>query len=156
MEIGMTDSHWTEFGSALKRIHAVELPADVSQHVRRETFIPPWSKITRELIEQINTQSYDERYQKQLALFWRKNNDLIRTIIERAETIGKRLQQMDLKFVLCHADIHTANILLTQDQQMLIVDWDDTLFAPRERDLMFVPGGDTKNGQLFFTGILRI
>jgi spectinomycin phosphotransferase len=152
MEIGMTDSQWTEFGSALKRIHDVELPADISQHVRCETFIPQWSRIAKELIEQINTQSYEERYQKQLALFWRKNNELIRTIIERAEAIGKRLQQMELEFVLCHADIHTANILLTGDQQMFIVDWDDTLLAPKERDLIFVPGGDTKDGQLFFNG----
>jgi spectinomycin phosphotransferase len=62
---------------------------------------------------------------------------------------------MDLEFLLCHADIHTANILITNEQNMFIVDWDDTLLAPKERDLMFVLERDsirTREEQLFFDG----
>jgi len=76
-------------------------------------------------------------------------------ILERTERIGKYLQQANLEFVLCHADIHTANILLTEEQNMFIVDWDDTLLAPKERDLMFVLEEDTihtREEQLFFDG----
>ena len=40
--------------------------------------------------------------------------------------------------VLCHADVHTGNILLTAGGRMYVVDWDDTMLAPKERDLMFV------------------
>jgi spectinomycin phosphotransferase len=75
--------------------------------------------------------------------------------IERAEMIGKRLQQTDLDLVLCHADIHTANILINQEQDLFIVDWDDILFAPKERDLMFVLGEgtvETREEHFFFTG----
>ena len=46
-----------------------------------------------------------------------------------------------LAHVLCHADIHTNNVLLDADGAVWIVDWDDTLLAPKERDLMFVVGG---------------
>ncbi len=155
MKIGMSDSQWREFGSTLKRIHDIEPPSDVSQQVRCETFVPQWSNITKELTGRINTQIYEEHYQKQLALFWKENNDIIRMIVERTEAIGKHLQETDLEFVLCHADIHTANILLTPDQNMFIVDWDDTLFAPKERDLMFVLDGDsirTREEQMFFDG----
>ena len=38
---------------------------------------------------------------------------------------------------------------------MFIVDWDDTLLAPKERDLMFVLGEETietREEQLFFNG----
>jgi spectinomycin phosphotransferase len=35
---------------------------------------------------------------------------------------------------------------------MFIVDWDDTLLAPKERDLMFVLSGDTREEQMFFEG----
>ena len=69
--------------------------------------------------------------------------------------MGQRLQKYDLEFVLCHADIHTANILLTQEQELFIVDWDDTLLAPKERDFMFVLGEDTirtREEQMFFDG----
>src|SRR5215216_2604651 len=155
MEIGMSDSKWMEFGSVLKRIHVTVLPSDISEHVRRETFIPKWSGLVKEFHKQVNRQSYQDAYLRELATFWKGNNETIQTIIERTQRIGKYLQQIELEFVLCHADIHTANILITPGQDMFVVDWDDTLLAPRERDLMFVLGEDTiqtREEQLFFDG----
>ena len=155
MKVGMTDVQWTEFGSVLKRIHTTELLSDVAQYVKRETFSPQWSNSAKKLHKQINTRNYDDPYQKELAAFWKENNETIQTLIERAESLGKRLQQADLEFVLCHADIHTANILINEEQNMFIVDWDDTLLAPKERDLMFVLG-EKNEEQLFFKGYGRI
>jgi spectinomycin phosphotransferase len=155
MKVGMSDSQWTEFGSLLKQIHSTELPAEVSQHVRRETFVPKWSHLARDLQEQIHIQNYDDPSQKELAVFWKKNRVIIHTIVEQTERIGKHLQQADPEFVLCHADIHTANLLLTPAKDMFVVDWDDTLFAPRERDLMFILAGEkilTNDERLFFNG----
>jgi spectinomycin phosphotransferase len=57
-------------------------------------------------------------------------------------------------FVLCHADIHTANILVDGDK-LFIVDWDQPILAPKERDLMFVVGGGeirSREEELFFEG----
>jgi spectinomycin phosphotransferase len=155
MKVGMTDVQWTEFSSVLKRIHTTELLSDVAQYVKRETFIPQWSNSAKKLNKQINTRNYDDPYQKELAAFWKENNETIQTLIERAESLGKRLQQADLEFVLCHADIHTANILINEEQNMFIVDWDDTLLAPKERDLMFVLG-EQREEQLFFKGYGRL
>ena len=155
MKVGMTNAQWKDFGSTLKRIHSTDLPTDVAQYVKRETFIPQWSNSAKELHKKINTRNYDDRYRKELAAFWKENNERIQILIERAEILGKRLQQADLEFVLCHADIHTANILLTQEQELFIVDWDDTLLAPKERDLMFVLG-EKREEQLFFKGYGRM
>lgn len=154
MKVGMTDAQWMEFGSTLKQIHATELTKYVLQHVRRESFIPKWNSLAKALHKQINAREYDDPYQKQLAIFWKENNEKIQTLVERAEILGKRLQHANLEFVLCHADIHTANILITQKQNMFIVDWDDTLLATKERDLMFVLG--ERDEQLFFKGYGRI
>jgi spectinomycin phosphotransferase len=155
MKIGMTAAQWTEFGATLRRIHEAKLHVNTLQYIMKETFTPKWGSLSKILHEQVSTRNYDDPYQKQLALFWKDKNETIQTLIERAEMIGKCLQQTDLEFVLCHADIHTANILLTQNQDMFIVDWDDTLLAPKERDLMFVIDDDnvlTKKEQLFFKG----
>ncbi len=155
MKVGMTNVQWAEFGSIVKRIHNTSLPADISQYVRRETFMPNWSSITKELHKHIHARDFDDPYQKQLALFWKKNNEIIQTLVERTEAIGRKLQYTALDFVLCHGDIHTANILITMEQDMFIVDWDDTLLAPKERDLLFVVGEETietREEQLFFKG----
>ena len=155
MESGMSDAQWEEFGATLKRIHDITLPSDLLRNVKRETFIPKWSTFARELHQHINNQRFEDPYQKEMAMFWQEKNEVIQALIERTETIGKHLQPLNLEFVLCHADIHTANILLTPEQHMFIVDWDDTLLAPKERDLMFVLGEDTirtREEQMFFDG----
>lgn len=155
MKVGMSDAQWTEFGSVLKQIHHTEIPFELSKQIRRETFVPQSSSLARKIHEQVHKRQYDDPYQRELATFWRANQKTIEIVIERAETIGKHLQHMDLAFMLCHADIHTANILITDEQNMLIVDWDDTLLAPKERDLMHVLDGDsirTREEQYFFHG----
>ena len=155
MKVGMSDSEWIEFGSTLKQIHDTKLPADISQYVRRETFVPKWSNLSKELQKLVGSRVFNDPYRKHLSTFWRENHETVQILIERAEIIGKHLQQTDLEFVLCHADIHTANILLTQGQEMFIVDWDDSLLAPKERDLMFVRSEDTilsREAKLFFEG----
>ena len=159
MNVGMSDSDWKKLGSTLKQIHHIEVPSDLSRYVGRETFIPKWSGLAKELHKQVNTRDFDDPYQEELAAFWKENNETIQILIEQVERIGKQLQQADLEFVLCHADIHTANILLTSDQNMFIVDWDDTLYAPKERDLMFVLSEGTtytKEEQMFFEGYGKV
>ena len=43
--------------------------------------------------------------------------------------------------MLCHADIHPGNLLIAEHGALFIVDWDDPIFAPKERDLMFFGAG---------------
>jgi spectinomycin phosphotransferase len=66
------------------------------------------------------------------------------------------LQDKSLDFVLCHADIHTANLLLDGQGRLFVVDWDQPILAPRERDLMFVTVGgfvtEERAETLFFQG----
>ena len=57
--------------------------------------------------------------------------------------------------MICHADIHAWNVLVTPDGDIVIVDWDSAMLAPRERDLMFVDGvagGHAADPAAFFDG----
>ena len=57
--------------------------------------------------------------------------------------------------MLCHADIHTANLLVDPDGALHIVDWDGVMLAPKERDLMFVTARakiQSPPEQAFFAG----
>jgi spectinomycin phosphotransferase len=77
---------------------------------------------------------------------------------ERAEQLGNALLERSLEYVLCHADIHGGNVLLGEDGALSIVDWDTLIFAPKERDLMFIGGGigkgwnSAREAALFYQG----
>jgi len=158
MDVGMSDVHWMEFGSILKRLHTTKPTPELLRQIKRETFIPKQLEFAKELHAQMKVCQYDDPFQKELADFWLDNYETIGTILERTESLAKRMQQISLEFVLCHADVHTANLLLSDDDKIYIVDWDETLLAPKERDLLFVIGSifnDTSDGrweQLFFDG----
>jgi len=158
MDVGMPDAHWIEFGSALKQLHSTQPTPELLHQIKRETFVPKQLKYAKALHAQIKARNYDDPFQKELAAFWLENYETIATILERTESLSKRMQETNLEFVLCHADIHTANLLLSDDDKIYIVDWDETILAPKERDLLFIIGSifnDTSNGrweQLFFEG----
>jgi spectinomycin phosphotransferase len=44
------------------------------------------------------------------------------------------------QFVPCHGDVHTHNLLVEPGGAVRVIDWDEALVAPPERDLMFVMG----------------
>ena len=158
MNVGMSDAHWIEFGSALKKLHTAKPTPEISHEIKRETFVPKQLAYCQELHAQVKTRKYDDPFQKELAGFWLDNYGTIEAILERTETLSKRMQETNLEFVLCHGDIHTANLLLSNDDKLYIVDWDETLLAPKERDLLFIIGSifndmsDGKWEQLFFQG----
>jgi spectinomycin phosphotransferase len=158
MEVGMSDAHWAEFGSVLKRLHTTKLAPELVSQIRHETFIPKQLEFAKGLQAQVKTHIFDDPFQKELAAFWLENYGTIANILERMEVLAKRMRETNLEFVLCHADIHTGNVLLTEDDKIFIVDWDETVLAPKERDLLFVIGSifnDTSEGrweQQFFQG----
>jgi spectinomycin phosphotransferase len=158
MDIGMSDTHWVEFGSVLKQLHTTKPTPELLRQIKRETFVPKQLDFAKDLHSQVKVCKYDDPFQKELAAFWLENYETIETILERTETLAKQIREIDLEFVLCHADIHTANLLLTDDDKIYIVDWDETLLAPKERDLLFVIGSifnDASDGRwehMFFEG----
>jgi spectinomycin phosphotransferase len=157
-EAGLSDSQWVMFGAILKQLHTMRLPPDLSNRIAKETFVPHprWHATVKQLQTAIRDQVYNRPSEKKLAAFWKDNHHEIGRVVERAERLGRMLQARSLDFVLCHADIHTANLLVVERGGLFIVDWDETTYAPRERDLMFVTVGgfvsEERAERLFFRG----
>jgi spectinomycin phosphotransferase len=159
MERGLSDRQWLAFGTTLARVHAAILAPDLLQTMRRETYAPEGADVVRRLDAHICTRTFDDPVARAFASCWQSRREEIRALLGRAEGLGRRLARKGLACVVCHTDIHTNNVLLGADQQVWIVDWDETILAPRERDLMFVIGGGLRRGlvapeqeQLFFQG----
>jgi spectinomycin phosphotransferase len=141
MQRGMSTRQWTDYGALLRQIHATGIPPDLARIMRRESFIPAGGSLARQLDAHIGRRSFEEPASDALASAWQAQRGAIRLLLDRAEELGRRLAQRARPLVLCHADIHTNNVLLDTNQQVWIVDWDDTMLAPCERDLMYVIGG---------------
>ena len=84
---------------------------------------------------------FSSAIEQELAAFWMARRAEIHHVLARADELGRRLQNRLSTFTLCHADIHTANLLIDSQGRLFVVDWDETLLAPKERDLMFIVGG---------------
>lgn len=148
---GFTNTHWRELGSVLRRIHDTKLPTRIRALVRTEKFFPWELPVLRQLQNKIEAGHFADRYQKQLAKLWRKQQANITRCVIRAKHFAKFAKRKRFHPALCHADMQPANMRLTATGELLLADWDGVLFAPKERDLMFLLGRG-KDEAAFFQG----
>ncbi|GAB4517804.1 MAG: aminoglycoside O-phosphotransferase APH(9)-Ia [Anaerolineae bacterium] len=133
----LSPANWTRLGAALKAIHTAELPSDLQEKLRHEDFSPHGRSITRAYLAQIHNAPPGDA----LAEVIYQHREIMMYLVRMAEHLAARLQAALPSFVLCHADIHAWNVMIDTRGTLFIVDWDDVLLAPKERDLMFVGAG---------------
>jgi spectinomycin phosphotransferase len=139
MHAGLSDDQWRTFGRALRAVHDSGLHHQFSGQIDSESFALPTALDIRQLLEEpvaANLTGARARF----AAFLEQRSDRIRQMLERSELLAWELQSAPFELVLCHADIHAANILVGNDGEIHLIDWDGPLIAPRERDLLFVIG----------------
>jgi spectinomycin phosphotransferase len=140
-EVSLSDRHWRELGTALKRIHTVAVPPALIRRVQQETYPPQWREIVKSFQERVETETFDEPVAAKLAAFLHSKCNEILDLVERTEQLAQVLQTQSPELVVCHSDIHAGNLLISTDDSFYIVDWDNPILAPKERDLMYVGGG---------------
>jgi spectinomycin phosphotransferase len=140
-EVDLSDRHWIELGAALKRIHAVTLPPGLSSRLQRETYSPGWREIVKASLARIATDTFDDPVAADLAAFLQARRAEVFDLMERTERCARALQAHSPESVLCHSDLHAGNILIAAGGAFYLVDWDNPILAPRERDLMYAGGG---------------
>jgi spectinomycin phosphotransferase len=140
-EVGLSDRHWVDFGTALKRIHTAAVPPALIRRIQQETYSPQWREIVKAFLARVEDDVVDDPVAVKLATFLKARRDEILDLVGRAERLAQALQAQSREFILCHSDIHAGNILIDANDAFYIVDWDDPILAPKERDLMSVGAG---------------
>ena len=139
MAAGMNRDQWRAFGTTLRAVHDSGLEATLAGRLPAEAFALPSAEPVRRLLARPRlprSGAAAERLDRVL----RREAGRVGSMVERAEALGARLRGRSWERVLCHADIHAANILVTDAGEILLVDWDRPMLAPCERDLLFVVG----------------
>jgi spectinomycin phosphotransferase len=140
-ELALSKRQWIRLGRSVKAIHTTILPAGLGERVPKEDFSAHRRMMVKAYLNQAERVRYEDPIAAAFAGLLRAKRDEISVIVERAGELGRAAQQRDAQIVLCHSDLHARNVLVGADDKLVIVDWDEPILAPKERDLMFVGGG---------------
>ena len=139
--VALSDQQWIDLGAAIKRIHTAHIPPALRWLIQQEIYSPRWREMVRSFQAQVETTTFDDPTAAKLAAFMKTRRDVISQLVEHAAQLGHTLEARPLDFVLCHSDIHPGNLLVGENGMLYIVDWDNPIFASKERDLMFIGAG---------------
>ncbi len=134
----LSNEQWILLGKTLRQLHELKLSQDVLKDLKKEDYTDQWRKFMRTFNRSIKCQTDSLAFK--LLKFINSHWVTIEQLIIQSEELCKKIQKQNETFVVCHSDIHAGNLIIT-DHSVNIVDWDEPLMAPKERDLMFIGGG---------------
>lgn len=146
IEAKLSKTQWGQFGSAIKKLHSFDIPSAITKDIPWETFSSECRETVKVFLTRIEKEVFEEPVAAKMATFLKSKSSEIVKLIRCTESFASTLQKQFLEYVLCHADIHGWNLMIDQEGAFYIVDWDTLIFAPKERDLMFVGAGIWDSG----------
>lgn len=136
---GITDVQWKKVGSIFQHIHQVRLPPLGFESLRKEGF--DLTEYTR-WIHTFETQQMQadsvSASQRALCASWKAHQPTIHTAVAYLQKLAEVLQSRTFPYVICHADLHARNLIRDQGDQVFVIDWDEVMLAPKERDFIFI------------------
>jgi spectinomycin phosphotransferase len=137
---GMTNEQWKEVGSIFKQIHSVSLQPDNFPALQKETFDPAeYARWVRTFESQhLHSQHGGSDAARAFRASWVAHQSAIHTGVASLEKLAQVLQTREFINVTCHADLHPANLLRDRHGGVFVIDWDEVMLAPKERDFIFI------------------
>jgi spectinomycin phosphotransferase len=140
---GMMDDQWQETGSIFQQIHHVQLPPAGFPSVRTESFDPTeylrWVRaFETQHLQTLQGQHRGSGPARALCASWVAHRSTIRTAVTSLNQLAAVLQSRPLPYVIAHADLHPANLLRDLAGRVFVLDWDEVMLAPKERDFIFI------------------
>jgi spectinomycin phosphotransferase len=119
---------------ALGRLHAATpvVPSGVAQ---RDTLIVPLTPRFMLLLDDLEPPWSTGPYGEPARLLLQTRVDSLRRLIRRCEELADAVHAAGRPWVLTHGQVHDGNVVWTDEDELLLVDWDCAAIAPRERDL---------------------
>jgi spectinomycin phosphotransferase len=150
LEGEMGPAHWRSYGALLAKVHATAVSDALAKSLPREDHThDQLASAARTLDSSLRPTAEDpaaagrmvDGLVRALAQEWCAAGNRVSTLLDQADRLGRDLHTQESSSVVCHGDPHLGNLLIGQDERVWLIDWDDAVLAPRERDLMFILGG---------------
>lgn len=138
------ERHWTAFGRLLAATHTLPVEAALQAHVPHHLDVDAATvRTARERHERLHRLAADhpdvDATAEQVLARWRQVTSDVELLLAAADALTPQLH--DRPAVVCHGDAHVGNLLVGDGGQVWLIDWDDAVLAPPERDLLFVLDG---------------
>ncbi|HBP50799.1 MAG: hypothetical protein US68_C0017G0016 [Candidatus Shapirobacteria bacterium GW2011_GWE1_38_10] len=137
----LSEQNWIEFGQTLKKIHSANIPESLQGSIRLETYSTRFPKDLVRIISQIHEDSFTDPTTLRMVEFFRLKEEELNKLLLRTDQLCSKFKAQSRPLVLCHSDIHAGNRFVDKNGGLRIIDFDEPIFAPIERDLMFIGSG---------------
>lgn len=129
----LVPTQWQKLGQILHRIHETPLPGALLHTLPHASFVP-WGEAF--LVE--CSETYVRRGTS-LRRLWETHERLLKDFFSFTWELGQAASLAAPALHLCHNDFHSDNILLDASSgDLTVIDWDNSLWGLRERDLLFI------------------
>lgn len=139
-EAPLSHAQWLRLGNVLRRLHDAEVPESLQRAL-------PTLRLEADALTTVGRwlQPGDalpvaqDRLGSAFLAVWELRRERIAEVHRRASELHDELRDERPPLRLCHTDLHAGNLLMGNEGNLHLIDWDGLSLAPRERDLMF-PG----------------
>jgi len=132
----LTDRQLERLGELLARIH--QSKTVIGEYSVRERFEIPFRDRLVAIFNGISEISRNStKYTTQLKFFLEPHRKRFTEELERLGELQRKVRRKSLEFVNCHGEPSPGNVLSSSSGEVYLLDWDDPIFAPKEKDLLF-------------------
>ncbi len=132
----LTERQLERLGELLARIH--QSKTMIGEYSVRERFeILFRDRLVAIFNDMSKISGNSAKYKTQLKFFLEPHRQ---KFMEELETLGelqRGVRRKNLEFVNCHGEPSPGNVLSSNSGEVYLLDWDDPIFAPKEKDLLF-------------------
>jgi spectinomycin phosphotransferase len=132
-----TSAERRQMGAVLGRLHAAtrDLPPDLPM---RDDFAIPSRSVLMEAVGDLDRRWTSGPYAKPTRRLLRAHEHDVAARLRSYDALADRVRARPRSWVVTHGEPHSANVIRAGAGRLLLIDWDTTRLAPRERDLRMV------------------
>ena len=132
----LTDGQLERLGQLLAETH--QSKTIIGEYSVRENFeIPFKDRIVAVFNEMSKITGNSTKYKNKLKSFLEPHR---KKFMEELGTLGelqRKVRRKNLEFVNCHGEPSPGNVMSSNTGEVYLLDWDQPIFAPKEKDLLF-------------------
>src|SRR2546425_1354463 len=132
----LTDKQLERLGELLAKIH--QSKTIIGEYSVKETFEIPFKDRFLAIFDSMSKiAGKSTKYKTKLKLFLEPHRQEFTRESETLEKLQRKVKAMKPEFVNCHGEPSPGNILSSDNGEDHLLDWDEPIFAPKEKDLLF-------------------